>query len=200
MQMTAESLGVKQFILLLAGASVLALCSIPALMLVAITGGGGDAGTSPVGGGSFSVLGPPTVNAAFIDKVLAANHSPAQGTGIIFYTSGIKYGIDPVFALAFFKHESGFGTAGVARYTLSIGNSRCINGYPCYNGFRKFNSWAESIDAWFKMIRTLYVGQWNKSTIQQIIPTYAPPSDGNDVNGYIADIQKSVTTWRSGKI
>ncbi|GHO92894.1 hypothetical protein KSF_029420 [Reticulibacter mediterranei] len=160
-----------------------------------------------MGGGSSSVLGSPTVTAAFIDKVLAANHSPAQGTGAAFYTYGVQYGIDPVFALAFFKHESSFGTAGVARYTLSISNTVCTSSTPAneryYSGshcFHKYANWTASVQAWFSMIRTTYVGQWNKSTIEQIIPTYAPASDGNNVAEYISEVQKSVATWRSGKV
>jgi hypothetical protein len=160
-----------------------------------------------MGGGSSSVLGPPTVTAAFIDKVLAANHSPAQGTGAAFYSYGLQYGIDPVFALAFFKHESSFGTTGVARSTLSISNTVCTSSTPAnerYNSnghcFHKYASWTASIQAWFSMIRTTYVGQWKKSTIEQIIPTYAPASDGNNVAEYISEVQKSVATWRSGKV
>src|SRR5436309_10532110 len=65
----------------------------------------------------YSVLGAPTVSAAFINSVLAAAHSPAAGKGQALYDDGIKYGIDPVFALAFFQHESSFGTTGVARYS-----------------------------------------------------------------------------------
>lgn len=160
-----------------------------------------------IGGGSSSVLGSPTVTAAFIDKVLAANHSPAQGTGAAFYAYGLQYGIDPVFALAFFKHESSFGTAGVARSTLSISNTVCTGSTPAneryYSGgncFHKYASWTASIQGWFSMIHTTYVGKWKKSTIEQIIPTYAPASDGNNVAEYISEVQKSVAAWRSGKV
>jgi hypothetical protein len=57
---------------------------------------------------TYSILGPPTVSAAFIDQVLAANNSPAAGNGQAIYNDGVTYGIDPVFALAFFMHESAF--------------------------------------------------------------------------------------------
>src|ERR1700676_652201 len=75
---------------------------------------------------SYSILGPPTVSATLIDQVLSANNSPATGNGQAIYSDGVKYGIDPVFALAFFMHESSFGTAGIAQLTLSPGNLRCI--------------------------------------------------------------------------
>src|SRR5258706_11588722 len=70
----------------------------------------------------YSVVGPPTISAHFINSVLAANHSPAAGTGQELYDLGVQYGIDPVFALAFFQHESDFGTQGEATVTMSLGN------------------------------------------------------------------------------
>src|SRR5579859_6595526 len=80
---------------------------------------------------SYSVAGSPTVSAAFINWVLAAYHSPAAGKGQALYDLGVKYGIDPVYALAFFWHESGFGTTGEATVTRSLGNERCIQDRPC---------------------------------------------------------------------
>src|SRR5256885_9192932 len=49
------------------------------------------------------------------------------------FRSGLKYGLDPAYALDFFMHESTFGTAGVARVTLSLSNMRCVPEYPCHN-------------------------------------------------------------------
>jgi hypothetical protein len=63
----------------------------------------------------YSAMGQPTVTASFINQVLAYYHSPAQGQGQALYDLGIKYHIDPAFALAFFGHESTFGTQGEAR-------------------------------------------------------------------------------------
>src|SRR5438067_888267 len=83
----------------------------------------------------YRVLGKPTVSATFINRVLLAYHSPATGKGQALYDDGVKYGIDPVFALAFFLHESTFGTAGVAIVTRSLGNIRCTHNYPsCLHG------------------------------------------------------------------
>src|SRR5438270_11418095 len=83
----------------------------------------------------YSVLGPPTVSAALINQVLAAAHSPAAGKGQALYSDGVRYGIDPVFALAFFLHESSFGTNGVARFSLSLGKLRCILDTVCRDGY-----------------------------------------------------------------
>lgn len=149
---------------------------------------------------SYSVLGPPTVSVPLINRVLASYHSPAAGKGQALFDYGVKYGVDPVFALAFFMHESSFGTTGVAQFTLSLGNLRCIPMYPCYNGFSSFATWEAGFDAWYSLIRYVYVDTWHLSTVEQIVPTYAPASDHNDVAAYIDTVERAVDTWRSGQI
>jgi hypothetical protein len=156
----------------------------------------------PVHNGPYSVLGKPTISASFIDQVLASYNSPAAGKGQALYDLGVKYGIDPVFALAFFMHESLFGTTGEARATLSLGNLRCIPTRPCISqnigGFAKMNSWEDGFEQWYKLIRNLYVAQWGLVTVDQIIPTYAPSSDHNDVAGYIAALKHEIDAWHAG--
>lgn len=149
---------------------------------------------------SYSVLGAPTVSATFINSVLAAYGSPAAGTGQALFNDGVSSGIDPVYALAFFLHESSFGTAGVARYTHSLGNLRCIPGPACYDGFASFPTWEAGYAAWYGLIRNVYVDTWHLTTIEQIIPTYAPSGDNNNVSGYIAAVEGAVNSWRSGQI
>ena len=153
---------------------------------------------------SSSVLGPPTVSAEFINQVLAAYHSPAEGLGQALYNDGIQYGIDPVYALAFFMHESSFGTTGEARKTLSLGNERCLPDRPCVDqdqgGYAQMESWQDGFDHWYGLILHLYIEQWHLTTVEQIIPKYAPSSDGNDVVAYIDVIEQAVTTWRAGEV
>jgi hypothetical protein len=148
----------------------------------------------------FCVTGKPTVSAAFIKQVLAYYHSPAQRLSTAIYSLGVKYGINPVYALAFFMHESRFGTLGIARVTLSPGNIRCAPGYPCLDGYRVYASWTQGFAGWYSLIRSLYVNQWHKITVEQIIPTYAPSSDHNNVAAYIAAVESAVRTWQSGKV
>ncbi len=156
----------------------------------------------PTHPGPYSVLGKPTISAAFINQVLTSYHSPAAGLGQDLYNRGVKYGIDPVYALAFFMHESLFGTTGEARVTLSLGNERCIPDRPCIDqdrgGYAKMNSWQDGFEHWYQLIRNLYVAQWGRVTVDQIIPKYAPSSDGNDEKAYIASIKHEVDTWRAG--
>lgn len=158
----------------------------------------------PVHKGPYSVLGSPTISASLINRVLAYYHSPAAGLGQQIYDLGVKYGIDPVYALAFFMHESLFGTTGEARTTLSLGNLRCIPARPCIDqnrgGYAQMYSWTDGFEQWYKLIRNLYVAQWGRVTVDQIIPKYAPNSDGNNEAGYIAALKHEVDTWRAGKL
>jgi hypothetical protein len=156
----------------------------------------------PVHTGPYSVLGKPTISASFIDQVLASYNSPAAGKGQALYDLGVKYGIDPVFALAFFMHESLFGTTGEARATLSLGNLRCIPTRPCIDqdrgGYAQMNSWVDGFEQWYKLIRNLYIAQWGLVTVDKIIPTYAPNSDGNNEAEYIATLKHEIDTWHAG--
>jgi len=148
----------------------------------------------------YSVLGPPTVSAALMNEVLATYHSPAAGKGQALFDYGVRYGVDPVYALAFFMHESSFGTTGIAQYTRSLGNLRCVRIYSCYNGFSSFSTWEAGFDAWYALIRAVYVDAWHLSTVEQIVPVYAPSSDHNNVAGYINAVESAVDGWRSGQI
>jgi hypothetical protein len=156
----------------------------------------------PVHTGPYSVLGKPTITADFINQVLASYNSPAAGKGQMLYNLGVKYGIDPVYALAFFMHESLFGTTGEARATMSLGNSRCIPTRPCIDqdrgGYAQMYSWEDGFEQFYKLIRNLYVAQWGLVTVDQIIPKYAPSSDGNDEQGYIAALKHEIDTWHAG--
>src|SRR5690242_16447962 len=63
---------------------------------------------------SSSVIGGPSLSAAFVDRVLATYGSPAVGLGHALVADSQQFHIDDVYALAFFLHESSFGTTGVA--------------------------------------------------------------------------------------
>src|SRR5216684_1562717 len=157
----------------------------------------------PTNPGPYSVLGPNSLSVGFMNQVLAYYHSPAAGKAQALYDEGVKYGLDSAYALAFFMHESSFGTTGVARVTLSLSNMRCVPQFPCLNengGYAIFSNWEQSFDAWFKLIRNLYVAIWGRVTVDQIIPKYAPNSDGNNEAGYIATLKHTISTWRAGII
>jgi hypothetical protein len=163
---------------------------------------------------AFSVIGKPTITADFINQVLTAYHSPAASKGQALYDLGVQYGIDPAFALAFFMHESSFGTSGEAIKTLSLGNLRCIPNVACVDqdrgGYAAFSSWEAGFQAWYTLMKVGYIQGGINTTIgkdacpctsvQQIIPVYAPTSDNNDEQAYINALLHAITVWHSGQI
>ena len=159
-----------------------------------------DLGIRPSGSGNYSVVGPPTIDAQFINRVLEYYHSPASGKGQALYDDGVKYNIDPAFALAFFMEESTFGTQGVARTTHSLGNIRVSGTEPSYQGYRLYASWEDGFEDWYRLIALQYVAAWNLTTVDQIIPVYAPNSDHNDERAYIQNVKRAIDTWRKGSI
>jgi hypothetical protein len=151
----------------------------------------------------LAVIGPPTITVAEIERVLADYHSPAAGHGQEIYDLGVKYGINPAIAMAFFVHESGAGSnpAWAGRKpdgttTHNIGNIICTAGFRCHGRFRDYATWGEGIEDWYKLIKELYVGEWGRKTVDQIIPKYAPASDNNDPDGYINSVKHLVESWQ----
>jgi len=146
--------------------------------------------------GTYDLVGPPTISVARIESVLQKYGSPAVGKGQALYNIGVSYGINPAFALAFFVHESGCGTQGVARFTKSIGNIRWTEGYDNYEGYRSYGSWEQGIEDWYKLIGDLYIKGWGLRTVDAIIPVYAPYGDSNNPPVYIASVKRLVDEWR----
>jgi hypothetical protein len=150
-----------------------------------------------------SVTGPPSITPQQIDAVLAAYGSPAAGAGQAFYDAGVRYGIDPAYALAFFIHESSAGTApqwaghkGNGTTTHNVGNIICA-GYPtCYGRFRDYDSWQTGIEDWYRLILVEYIDGRGLKTVAQILPVYAPAFE-NDVDRYVNAVQDLVNQWRS---
>ena len=149
---------------------------------------------------AYSVVGPPTINADFINRVLDHYHSPATGTGQTLYDDGVKYNIDPAYALAFFMQESTLGTQGIAKVTHSLGNIRATSDMPQYNGYRRYDTWEDGFEDWYKLISQLYIKTWGLTTVDQIIPVYAPAGDNNNEAVYEQTVKNFVVTWRKGSL
>jgi hypothetical protein len=151
--------------------------------------------------GTYSLVGTPSIAQATINQILCAAGSPACGTGDVLYQLGITYGIDPIYPLAFFKHESTFGRFGIAATNHGLGNIRCIGYSFCLNGYRAYHTWEQGYKDWYELLKYGYING-NVSphcpclTVAQIIPVYAPESDNNNETAYIRDVETSVSTWR----
>ena len=187
---------------------LLGVCAVVAILLIGVMNLMGNPKLSGAinylaNGGSgapatgSSIVGGPSISAAKIDAILSAAGSPAAGTGSTFVLDSATYNIDSAYALAFFHHESSYGTSGAARETHSIGNIVCTPGYSCIGRFRPYPSWQAGIDDWFKLIAgPAYVGG-GLVTLDQIIPKYAPASDNNSPSAYIAAVEQDVQAWRA---
>ena len=158
----------------------------------------------PMLSGSHSLYGSPSISISQIENILTYYHSPASGEGHILYDLSVSYGIDPIYPLAFFEHESNFGAKGEASYTHSLGNLRCISGYPCVDadrgGYAYFPTWGDGFHAWFDLLTgDLYKGD-GLTTIESIIPRYAPSADNNNESAYIQSLLYCVNTWHKGQV
>jgi hypothetical protein len=164
---------------------------------IAQSSGPPPAVADPANAQPYQVDTAPTITVDRINAVLQDYNSPAAGTGQAFYDLGVRYGINPAVALAFFIHESSAGTKGVARFTNSVGNSRTTPGYRDYQGYRAYDSWTAGIEDFYKLLRDLYLDGWNLHTVAQILPRYAPAADNNDTAAYIANVQNLIDSWRN---
>ncbi len=149
-----------------------------------------------VRGSGSDLRGAPSLSAAQIDTLLADYGSPAAGTGAIWVEMGLRYGIDPVFGLAFFNKENSLATDGAhSAMTYNIGNIVCA-GYPtCRGRWRAYASWRTGIEDWFRLIKTSYIDRRGLTTVEQIVPVYAPAFE-NDVTRYIDRVNRVVALWR----
>jgi Mannosyl-glycoprotein endo-beta-N-acetylglucosaminidase len=148
----------------------------------------------------YSVVGKPTISANFINSVLLQYRSPARDKGQALYDDGVKYNIDPAYALAFFMQESNLGNRGVATVTHSLGNIRATAGHPSYNGYRSYSTWEEGFEDWYRLISQEYIQNRGLTTVSQIIPVYAPATDNNDDQNYIQTVEYFVDHWRDGVV
>jgi hypothetical protein len=153
--------------------------------------------------GDYALKAPPSVTPEQIDRILESYGSPAVGSGQDWYNLGLKYGIDPAFAVAFFIHESSAGSnpnwAGIkpgGGTTHNVGNIICAGYATCFGRFRDYGSWAEGIEDWYRLIDVEYIGGRGHQTVADVIPVYAPSFE-NDVQGYINAVNSLVDEWRT---
>jgi hypothetical protein len=145
----------------------------------------------------------PSISTAQIDSILASYGSPAMGQGQAFYDLGVRYGIDPAYALAWFIHESSAGTNPLwdgikpdGSTTHDIGNISCA-GYPtCYGRWRDYSDWAKGIEDWYALLTNEYFPR-GLTTVEAIVPVYAPSSDNNNVGAYVSAVNGMVEGWRA---
>lgn len=150
-------------------------------------------------GQSDKVDVPVSLSLSTIEAILREVNSPAITQEADFaqfiYNRSFVYNIDPAFLLAFFRKESYYGKAGAPIYNKNIGNIICTSGYKCAGGWRKYDTWKESAEDWFKLISTYYVGV-GLDRVSSIIRVYAPASAGNDTYQYNWQVNSWIAEYR----
>lgn len=151
----------------------------------------------------YSLLqGHPTLSADQVNAVLAANHSPATGSGQDIFSMSQDYGIDDAYILATFAHESTWGKAGVAAQSKSPGNLRCASWLTwgtCQNNYTYFSSWTDGFKSLYILLSGSYYSGAGNNTPDTCVPIFAPNSDGNSESSYIASLKTGIDELRAGK-
>ena len=141
----------------------------------------------------------PRISPDRFQRVLQEARSPAAPDALPSYHAVAALAVDPLFALAIFHHESAFGKLGIcATYdTKSPGNTRSTRTgtgeiIATERGpFVHYPSWPHGFrDLAFRLVDPSYVYRQNqRRTIADIIPTWAPVSDGNAPHSYIRAVE-----------
>lgn len=130
--------------------------------------------------------------AELVDDVFATlgKGGVLEGKGKVIVEAGEKNGISPAILTSMIALESSWGKSTNAKNNNNTGGIKCRKDYECSNGYTKFPSVDESIRVQAELLSSYYVGQ-GMTSIQKMLETYAPPSDGNSLygsGGYIDNI------------
>lgn len=146
--------------------------------------------------------------------ILEAAGSPAAPAAGACYDAIAVLGMDPAVGLAFFQHESTFGTAGWATRTHNWGNLRPGSGWALKKGladgitsggeFLVFTrrvgepeafEWARSAGCWAELMLRYGDAGWLDGGVDEILQRYAPTGDGNVPTAYAAAVKAHVASW-----
>jgi hypothetical protein len=147
----------------------------------------------------------PRINRDTFVALLQRGNSPAAGVGAELYDIVVDYGIDPAVALAFFRHESSYCTAGrcarndLKNWGMQRRPIRAERSAGLVDGFVRYNSWQDSVRDWCELILGRYVGR-GLDTVEKAVPVYAPQSDGNAPQSYISVIRRTVASWSGQRL
>ena len=153
----------------------------------------------------------PRISEERFEEVLRQAGSPAAPEARSGYRAVAAQGVDPLLALAIFRHESRLGTAGlVPAYDLrnpgATRSSRTGVGEPVQppgrGQFWRYPSWTEGFrDLAARLVDPGFVyAQRGLRTIGEVIPTWAPASDGNSPQNYIQAVVRTMEELREDTI
>lgn len=143
------------------------------------------------------IISSPRISPDQFARVLIDAGSPAAPEAAACYQRIVARGADPAIALAMFRHESAYGKQGAARRTKNWGNLRKSLGHAraVTGGWAWYNTWADGAEDW-ALLMASYAAR-GLTTLSQVIPIYAPSSDGNHPAAYIAAVLADVANWQA---
>lgn len=179
------------------GRRLFALGGLGLLLIAALVWPGAQRPAAAQGG--LALQGPPRIGRAAFTQILVRAGSPAAPYGDELYAIVVAYGVDPAVALAFFQHESQFCTvgrcanAGLQNWGMLRRPIRPARSLGSSEGFVRYASFQDGLRDWCELMLG-YVGR-GMETVEEVIPRYAPQSDGNTPTTYIGAIRRQVAAW-----
>mgnify|MGYP001322700553 CR=1 FL=1 len=133
-----------------------------------------------------------------LDALLAGSGLAGQGAHLAAMSK--KYGVPVELALAMFKMEGQWNTAGLAPLNNNPGNLRFANQPGAtvgVDGFARFPTVAAGVEAWFKLLSgPTYKPFVDAKDWHGLTNIYAPDWDGNDSSHYADFIASSIPQYR----
>ncbi len=153
----------------------------------------------------YAIAGPPDLTAEQFAAILRAGGSLALPEAGAMHAALVAAGVRPAAFLAFFWVESKFGAVGIAREydTRNPGNVRTPEVAGAATAvidtprgrFAKYPTWAAGTRDWAaRMLGPKYAGR-GLTTVRGVLPVYAPASDGNAPEAYIAAVLARIDQW-----
>jgi flagellum-specific peptidoglycan hydrolase FlgJ len=146
----------------------------------------------------YLIASKPTISEAVFTLALQHRQSPVSGMAEEAHDVCVQWGMNPAIALAFFIHESGAGTQGIARLTQNWGNLReGKRAHHHASGFAWYSNFLSSLDDFCDLLLgPLYAGS-GLLHVSEVTPRYAPSSDQNDPAAYAVAVNQMVATWQT---
>lgn len=161
-----------------------------------------DAPHPPVTPQTLTIRHTPRITLERFRSILTGAGSPAAPEADALWAACLARDCDPAVAMAFFRHESTYGTAGVARATKNWGNLRRSPGKRGVvrdtgrGPFAFYPTWTAGLMDWCDLLRgPIYEGD-GLVTVAQVLPRYAPSSDGNAPARYAQAVCDAVNGWQ----
>lgn len=155
--------------------------------------GAGGSTPAPAGGSTTG-----SASAAKIDTMVQGTGLAGQGANIAKFAK--QYAVPAELALAMFWHEAQFNSTGIAPQNNNPGNLRFVGQPGAVSGVSGFAKWptvGQGVEAYFKLMSTVYRRFIDQKDWAGLVHEYAPAADGNDEAQYLRKIVDGMNAYRA---